>query len=141
MENIDQLIFMYSKTAGYSRFLFALSHLYALTKEPIFLNGTNMVIDYLKEHQHSLGGIEEADNPDPDRYGAEDTGVFRYNGEGIGDQLYTNNFMTINSWEAWKAIGDTQLLSFNQKLVDYISHIQIDSDKKEFNGGGCVHFI
>ena len=140
LENMDQLKYMYSKTAGYSRFLFSLSHLYALTKEKTFLNGINTVIDYLKEHQHELGGIEEADNPDPDRYGTEDTGVFRVNGENIADQLYTNNFMIINSWEAWKATNDTRIFAFNNELVQYISDIQIVSVKKEFSGGWMRSF-
>lgn len=135
LNNMDNLKYMYSKTAGYSRFLFSLSQIYSITKKQKYLSGIHAVNSYLKKHQHELGGIEEADNPDPNRYGTEDTGVFRENGEKIADQLYTNNFLIINSWEAWKATRDSQMLEFNDQLVNYISDIQIVSDKKEYRGG------
>lgn len=140
LENKRDLKFMYSKTAGYSRFLLSLAQMYAVTKDDTLLKGVHNVLDYLAEHQHELGGIEESDNPDPERYGTEDTGVFRMNGEGISDQLYTNNFLLMNTWEAWKATGDPTVKEFLEKLVHFLSGIQITSSRKEFDGGWMRSF-
>ncbi|MEH7380159.1 hypothetical protein V7138_06740 [Bacillus sp. JJ1533] len=135
LENKRDLKFMYSKTAGYSRFLLSLSQMYAVTKNDTIRKGLFEVLDYLSENQHEKGGIEESDNPDPERYGKEDTGVFRTNGERIADQLYTNNFLLMNAWEAWKATDDSKIKKFHEKLGHYLSNIQITSPKKEFDGG------
>ncbi|WP_010281372.1 hypothetical protein [Bacillus timonensis] len=140
LENKRDLKFMYSKTAGYSRFLLSLAQMYAVTKDEIILKGLQEVLEYLTNHQHDLGGIEESDNPEPDRYGTEDTGVFRMNGEGIADQLYTNNFLLMNSWEAWKATGDPKVKELHEKLVQFLASIQITSSKKEFDGGWMRSF-
>lgn len=140
LENKENLKFMYSKTAGYSRFLLSLSQVYALTKDESIRKGLYEVIEYLSAQQHDLGGIEESDNPDPERYGTEDTGVFRMNEEGIADQLYTNNFLVMNAWEAWKATRDSAIHDFHERLVDFISTIQISSPRKEFDGGWMRSF-
>lgn len=140
LENKSDLKFMYSKTAGYSRFLLSLAQLYGVTKDETIRKGLYEVLDYLADNQHELGGIEESDNPDPERYGTEDTGVFRMNGEGIADQLYTNNFLLMNTWEAWKATGDPVVKELNEKLVRFLSSIQITSSKKEFDGGWMRSF-
>jgi hypothetical protein len=140
LQNKEKMKFLYSKTAGYSRFLFSLSLLYALTKDKAIREGLYETVHYLMKCQHEMGGVEERDNPDPDRYGAEDTGVFRENGEGIADQLYTNNFLIVNGWEAWKATGDLLIKDFHEKLCQYISMIQISSRKKEFDGGWMRSF-
>ncbi|WP_440273700.1 hypothetical protein [Ferdinandcohnia sp. SAFN-114] len=134
LDNKSDLKFMYSKTAGYSRFLLSLADMYAVTKSDTILEGLYEVLDYLTENQHKQGGIEESDNPDPERYGTEDTGVFRMNGEGIADQLYTNNFLLMNVWEAWKATGDTKIKKIHEKLAHFLSNIQITSQRKEFDG-------
>jgi len=131
---------MYSKTAGYSRFLLSLSEVYAITGDDEIREGLMDVIQYLTGNQHQCGGIEESDNPDPERYGTEDTGVFRMNGEGIADQLYTNNFLLMNVWEAWKATGDTAVKELYDRLAQFLSAIQISSQKKEFNGGWMRSF-
>ncbi|WP_053362667.1 hypothetical protein [Bacillus sp. FJAT-27251] len=135
LDNKEDLKFMYSKTAGYSRFLLSLAQVYTVTKDAAIHKGLHEVIEYLSQKQHKLGGIEESDNPDPERYGMEDTGVFRFNGEGIADQLYTNNFLTMNAWEAWKAAGDPAIQNLHDNLVNYIASIQISSQQKEFDGG------
>ncbi|WP_053365854.1 hypothetical protein [Bacillus sp. FJAT-27245] len=140
LQNKENLKFMYSKTAGYSRFLLSLSEVYAVTGDETIREGLYDVIHYLSGNQHELGGIEESDNPDPERYGAEDTGVFRMNHEGIADQLYTNNFLLMNTWEAWKATGDTAVKGLYENLARFLSSIQIASDKKEFNGGWMRSF-
>ncbi|THE13613.1 hypothetical protein E1I69_06780 [Bacillus timonensis] len=140
LDNKRDLKFMYSKTAGYSRFLLSLAQVYAVTKDETILKELHEVIDYLAKNQHESGGIEERDNPDPDRYGTEDTGVFRMNGEGIADQLYTNNFLLMNAWEAWKATCDPTVKKFYEKLVRFLSSIQITSPKLEFNGGWMRSF-
>lgn len=140
LRNKDKLKFMYSKTAGYSRFLLSLSEVYAITGDEEIREGLLEVIQYLTENQHELGGIEESDNPDPERYGTEDTGVFRMNGEGIADQLYTNNFLLMNTWEAWKATGDEAIKELYDRLALFLSDIQISSQKKEFNGGWMRSF-
>jgi hypothetical protein len=135
LENKKDLKFMYSKTAGYSRFLLSLAQLFAVTKSDTIQVGLYEVLDYLTENQHKHGGIEESDNPDPERYGTEDTGVFRMNGEGIADQLYTNNFLLMNAWEAWKATEDSKIKNFHKKLSHFLSNIQITSPRNEFDGG------
>ncbi|MEH7179704.1 hypothetical protein [Neobacillus vireti] len=140
LENKEKLKFMYSKTAGYSRFLLSLAQLYAITKDEEIRKGLYEVTDYLTRHQHELGAIEEADNPDPERYGTEDTGVFRLNQEGIADQLYTNNFLCVNAWEAVKATRNSDLKDFHEKIVHFISSIQISAPKCEFDGGWMRSF-
>ncbi|MEH7236015.1 hypothetical protein [Bacillus sp. JJ1562] len=140
LENKKDLKYMYSQTAGYSRFLLSLAQMYAVTKDDTIRKGLYEILEYLAEHQHELGGIEESDNPDPDRYGTEDTGVFRINGEGIADQLYTNNFLLMNAWETWKATGDPTVQAFYEKLSHFLSGIQIYSPKKEFAGGWMRSF-
>jgi hypothetical protein len=140
LNNKEELKFMYSKTAGYSRFLLSVAQLYAVTKDAGIHKGLYEICDYLSDHQHELGAIEEADNPDPERYGTEDTGVFRLNHEGIADQLYTNNFLCINAWEAVKATGDSDFKDFHEKIVQFISSIQIASLKHEFDGGWMRSF-
>ncbi|MCA1041789.1 hypothetical protein LCM00_20030 [Bacillus infantis] len=140
LENKAELKYMYSQTAGCSRFLLSLAHLFAVTKDDRIKEGLYETIEYLKDNQHRLGGIEESDNPDPDRYGTEDTGVFRQNHEGIADQLYTNNFLMMNAWEAWKATEDPVIRNFHENLETFITRIQINSAKNEFNGGWMRSF-
>ncbi|WP_059173865.1 hypothetical protein [Bacillus sp. FJAT-27445] len=140
LENKENLKFMYSKTAGYSRFLLSLSQMYAITRDETIRQGLYEVIDYLSANQNEQGGIEESDNPDPERYGTEDTGVFRMNNEGIADQLYTNNFLLMNAWEAWKATGDEAIKELYENLARFLSGIQISSQKKEFDGGWMRSF-
>ncbi|WP_449540348.1 hypothetical protein [Ferdinandcohnia sp. Marseille-Q9671] len=140
LENKNELTFMYSKTAGYSRFILALAQMYAVTKDNRIRNGLYEIFSYLADKQHELGGIEESDNPDPERYGTEDTGVFRMNGEGIADQLYTNNFLLMNAWEAWKATSDPAVKEMNDKLGTFLTSIQISSQKQEFDGGWMRSF-
>lgn len=138
--DIENLKFMYSKTAGYSRFLLSLAQIYAVTKDDTIRKGLYDVIEYLSANQHESGGIEESDNPDPERYGTEDTGVFRFNDEGIADQLYTNNFLLMNAWEAWKATGDPGVKNLYDRLAQFLADIQISSPKKEFDGGWMRSF-
>ncbi|CEG26447.1 hypothetical protein [Bacillus sp. B-jedd] len=140
LRNKDKLKYMYSKTAGYSRFLLSLSEVYAITGDEEIHEGIMEVIQYLAANQHELGGIEETDNPDPERYGTEDTGVFRMNHEGIADQLYTNNFLLMNAWEAWKVTGDAAVKELHDGLARFLTDIQISSQKKEFNGGWMRSF-
>ncbi len=140
LDNLENLKFMYSKTAGYSRFLLSLAQVYAVTKDERICRGLHEVFEYLSIHQHELGAIEESDNPDPERYGTEDTGVFRKNHEGIADLLYTNNFLLMNAWEAWKATGDPKMIEFYDKLARFITKVQIGSSKKEFDGGWMRSF-
>ncbi|MFE7062853.1 hypothetical protein ACFVAD_11945 [Sutcliffiella sp. NPDC057660] len=140
LENKRDLKFMYSKTAGYSRFLLSLAQMYKVTKDETIRHGLYEVLEYLFENQHELGGIEESDNPDPERYGTEDTGVYRSNNEGIADQLYTNNFLLVNAWEAYKATGDPAVKEKYEKLVQFIASIQITSPKEQFDGGWMRSF-
>ncbi|HUC91488.1 MAG TPA: hypothetical protein VMS09_05565 [Paenibacillus sp.] len=135
LEHREKLTYMYSKTSGSARFLLALSHLYAVTGDKKIEKGLYEVFDYLKLQRHASGGIEEADNPDPERYGKEDAGVFLYNGEGISDQLYTNNFIAMNGWEAWKATRDESFFGFHDDIAGFMASIQIVSDLKAYNGG------
>jgi hypothetical protein len=135
LEHPEELEFMYSKTSGLSRFLLGLSQIYALTKNEKVKDGLYEVLNYLEEHLHPSGGVEEADNPAPERYGTEDTGVFVFNGEGIADQLYTNNFLAINLWEAWKATGDSKVLSLYKKISSFLANIQIHSVDPLIDGG------
>lgn len=82
-----------------------------------------------------MGGIEEADNPDPDRFGKEDAGVYIHNGEGIADQLYTNNFLLMNAWEVWKATGDERFKTFYDRLSGFLCGIQISDADSRYHGG------
>lgn len=134
LANQDKWYFMYSKTSGYTRFLFVLGQLNKYYDDPDLRQGLKATLAYLKSAQHESGGVEERDNPDPNRFGKEDTGVFRFNGEGIGDFLYTNNFLLMNLWEVWKAIGDKDALAFYHELRAFVSYAQIKSIQPTYNG-------
>lgn len=135
LDHPEELEFMYSKTSGLSRFLLGLSHVYTLTRNEKVKEGIYDVLSYLEKHLHESGGVEEADNPAPDRYGKEDTGVFLFNGEEIADQLYTNNFLAMNLWEAWRSTQDRDVLSFCQKVSAFLANIQIQSSDSLIDGG------
>jgi hypothetical protein len=135
LRNRDKMRFMYSRTSGLSRFVLPLGFLARHDESGTIAKGLEETIDYLLARQHASGGIEEADNPDPDRFGQEDTGVFRHNGEGIADQLYTNNFLLMNAWEAWKATGSIKYYELYRKLAGYLCRIQIRSPEPRFHGG------
>ncbi|WP_210367560.1 hypothetical protein [Bacillus sp. REN3] len=140
LDHPGKMEFMYSKTAGYSRFLLGLSQVYALSGDKRIKKGLFEVLNYLEECMHGSGGVEEADNPSPARYGTEDTGVFIDNGEGIADQLYTNNFLAMNAWEAWQATGDKKVFDFHTKITEFLNKIQIHSSEKLVDGGWMRSF-
>lgn len=131
----DELDFMYSRTSGLTRLLLPLGFLTKYDPGGEIEAGLRRIIDYLDSHQHACGGIEEADNPDPGRFGLEDAGVYIYNGEGIADQLYTNNFLVMNSWEAWKATGRASDRKLHGEVAGFMRSIQIRSGDKRYNGG------
>lgn len=135
LERMGELKFMYSRTSGLSRFLLPLGYLSRKDPTGRIRQGLDEVTHYLLSHLHSLGGIEEADNPDPERFGQEDTGVFLYNGEEIADQLYTNNFLLMNAWEAWKATREDKYAELYQNLSRFLCGIQIESPNPLFDGG------
>ncbi|WP_404404840.1 hypothetical protein [Jeotgalibacillus malaysiensis] len=135
LEHLDEMKWMYSKTSAYARFSLAISGLLKFRDDEKLRNGLSHVMNYLISHQHSSGGVEEADNPDPERYGYEDTGVYIYNGEGIADLLYTNNFMLMNVWEAWKQTGNEQYFEFYRKLRDFLVNVQVESESSLYHGG------
>ena len=131
----DELEFMYSRTSGLSRFLLPLGFLSRYDDSGEIHNGIERIVNYLLTCQSPLGGIEETDNPDPERFGKEDAGVFIHNGEGIADQLYTNNFLLMNVWELWKSNGDHVHRELYESLSDYMCQIQMISEENRYNGG------
>ena len=134
-ENKDKWKWMYSRTAALARYLFPLSLVLQVVEDrEVWEEELYWTIAELQRHQVELGGIEEADNPDPERFGAEDTGVFIHNGEGIADLLYTNNFLLLNLWEGWQATKDPQILQFYTALNTFLRKIQINSSYTSFNG-------
>ncbi|HEY4552359.1 MAG TPA: hypothetical protein VIG80_04130, partial [Bacillaceae bacterium] len=140
LEHLKSHTYMYSKTSGYSRFLLGLAQVYRLTGDAAVKDGLMHVLDYLKEKQHEKGAVSEADNPDPDRYGSEDTGVFTADGDEIADQLYTNNFLAMNLWESWMALKEENVYQFHEQVTDFLANIQIKSSRNEFNGGWMRSF-
>ncbi len=135
LDHLQDMKWMYSKTSAFTRFSLALTGLYACTKEEKYQEALTDVMEYLLTHQHPLGGIEEADNPDPERYGLEDTGVYIYNNEGIADLLYTNNFLLMNSWEAFKHTGNERYEWMYKQLKEFLLYTQIESPLSLYNGG------
>ncbi|NMO94354.1 hypothetical protein [Paenibacillus lemnae] len=131
----DELWFMYSQTSGYGRFTLALAYLQQFDESGELRQGLEDISTYLLSHQDASGAIQEADNPDPDRFGEEDAGVYIHNGEGIADQLYTNNFLLMNVWECWKATGDERYKQWYNQLSDFLCRIQIRSHDARYNGG------
>lgn len=135
LEHMEQCKWMYSRTSGMGRFLLPLTYLAKHDETGRLAAGLQRIVDYLREHQHSSGAVEEADNPDPDKYGKEDTGIFRFNGEGIADQLYTNNFLLMNVWEAWKQTGNVEYRRVYDQVSSYLRAIQARSDDPKYDGG------
>ncbi|WP_438349308.1 hypothetical protein ACP8HI_01030 [Paenibacillus sp. FA6] len=131
----DELKFMYSRTSGVTRLLLPLGFLCKYDQTGEIEAGLRRTMDYLSVHQHRLGGIEEADNPDPERFGQEDAGVYIANGEGIADQLYTNNFLVMNSWESWRSTGNPQYKMLHEEVSAFMRSIQIRSADGRYDGG------
>src|SRR5690625_4140714 len=67
LENKSQMKWMYSLTSANSRFLLAISALLRYKDDDVLKHGLNDIIKYLKSNHHRRGGVEEADNPDPER--------------------------------------------------------------------------
>jgi hypothetical protein len=135
LDHMDELKFMYSRTSGLNRFLLPLGYLIQHDDSGQIERGMKQIIDYLLACQSELGGIEEMDNPDPERFGKEDAGVYIHNGEGIADQLYTNNFLLMNVWELWKATGNLEYRKLYDELSSYMCQIQIASTDVRYDGG------
>lgn len=134
-ENKANWKWMYSRTAALARYLFPLSLILQLVEDKeVWEEEFYWTIRELRKHQAELGAVAEADNPDPDRFGAEDTGVFIHNGEGIADLLYTNNFLLLHLWEGWRATKDPQILRFYNELSAFMRRTQISSSYASFNG-------
>ncbi|SDD12365.1 hypothetical protein SAMN02799630_02164 [Paenibacillus sp. UNCCL117] len=131
----DEFWLMYSHTSGYGRFMLPLAYLQRFDDSGELGEGLKQVAEYLLAHKHSSGAVQEADNPDPDRFGLEDAGVFIHNGEGIADQLYTNNFLLMNVWEAWKSTGDESYKSWYRELAAFLCRIQLTSGDPRYDGG------
>ncbi|PYI51585.1 hypothetical protein [Paenibacillus flagellatus] len=131
----DELRFMYSRTSGLTRLLLPLGYLSKRDATGEVARGMERIASYLMTWRDASGAIQEADNPDPERFGKEDAGVYIHNGEGIADQLYTNNFLLMNSWEAYKATGSEELGELYRGLSAYMSRIRIRSAEPRFNGG------
>ena len=130
-----QLAFMYSRTSGLTRLLLPLGYLIKHDASGEIEAGLRQAIAYLMSRQHALGGIEEAGNPDPERFGMEDAGVYIDDGEGIADQLYTNNFLLMNSWELWKATGHPADRKLQEGVSAFMRRIQIRSGDERYDGG------
>lgn len=135
LARMDELTFMYSRTSGLNRFLLPLGFLSQHDDSGEITAGIQKIVDYMLECQGKYGAIEEMDNPDPERFGKEDAGVYIHNGEGIADQLYTNNFLLMNMWELWKATGKESYQELYNDLSSYMCRIQISSTDPRYNGG------
>ncbi|MGN7170754.1 hypothetical protein ACTHSJ_33325 [Paenibacillus cellulositrophicus] len=135
LRRMDRLNLMYSRTSGLSRLLLPLAYLERHDDTGEIRRGLDRILEYLRQHRHPCGAIEEADNPDPDKYMKEDTGVFRYNGEGIADLLYTNNFLAMNLWEGWKQTGREAFRELAAQVSAFLSSVQIRSCDSRFDGG------
>ena len=134
-ENKEKWKWMYSHTAALARYLFPLALILQIVEEKAtWEEEFYWTIAELKKHQVALGAIVEADNPDPERFGAEDTGVFIHDGEGIADLLYTNNFLLLHLWEGWKGTKDPEILGFYEHLRTFLCSTQIRSSSTNFNG-------
>ncbi|RJE83970.1 hypothetical protein D3P07_24515 [Paenibacillus sp. 1011MAR3C5] len=135
LANRDHMQFMYSRTSGWTRLLLPLGYLARHDHTGEIASGLCDIAQALTVNQHALGGIEEADNPDPERFGLEDAGVYISNGEGIADQLYTNNFLVMNSWEMWRATGNESYKKLHEDVAAFMRSIQICSADSRFDGG------
>lgn len=123
----DDLQFMYRRTSGLTRFLLPLGFLNEHDDSGEIARGLDDILQYLISRRNMSGGIEEADNPEPERFGQEDAGVFNDNGEGISDQLYTNNFLVMNAWEVWKRTGNERFRELYEDVSGFMRRIQIRS--------------
>ena len=134
-ENKEHWKWMYSRTAALSRYLFPLALILQVVEDKaVWEEEFYWTITELQKHQMKFGAIAEADNPDPERFGAEDTGVFIHDGEGIADLLYTNNFLLLHLWEGWQATKDPHILQFYNELSAFMQKTQITSSYPSFNG-------
>lgn len=134
-ENKTKWCWMYSRTAALARYLFPLSLALQLVEDRETIHEEfYWTINQLRQYQNDAGAIEETENPDPERFGTEDTGVFIHDGEMISDLLYTNNFLLLNLWEGWKATEDEEILDFYNELNSFLRKVQIKSKNLTFDG-------
>ena len=62
-------------------------------------------------------------------YGTEESPLIFENGDPVADMLYTCNFAFFGLNEAAHATGDAQMAAAAQKLSDFLTRIQVSSDK------------
>lgn len=99
----------------------------------------NTMIDELLKNQQACGAIrEELGDPKSglfgrtrsnDEYGKHEAPLIFNNNDPIADMLYTNNFAFIGLNEAAKATGDPKHLDAVNRMSDFLTRIQVKSDK------------
>lgn len=97
-----------------------------------------MVSEFLK-NQVECGAVrEELGDPakgmfgrvrSNEAYGTEESPLIFENGDPVADMLYTCNFAFFGLNEAAHATGDAQMAAAAEKLSDFLTRIQVSSDK------------
>jgi len=122
------------KSHAYARMLVPLAFLYRADGSRRWLDLAAEVDNYLADKQADCGAIYEWDHWDIREFRG-DTGIFHENGEKIADLLYTNNFVLLNSWFAWKSTGEQRYLERFERVADFLMSIQIQSNDPKIDGG------
>jgi len=127
--------FLISKTAEAARFILPLALAYAYTADKFYWNALEQQAAYLRSRTSSCGAIQEDQSNTGDRLSGTDLGLTYDGTETISDQLYTTSFASMNFWIAYKATGDQAYLQDFFRLTDYLVRIQVESSKRETDGG------
>lgn len=99
----------------------------------------NFMVDELLKNQVTCGAIrEELGDPSTGRYGKiksnseygkNEAPLISSNGDPVADMLYTNNFAFIGLNEAAKVTGDPKHIEALNRLSDFLTRIQVESDR------------
>ncbi|MET7966236.1 LamG-like jellyroll fold domain-containing protein [Micromonospora sp. NPDC005305] len=127
-----------SRTAASARYLLPLAAAYRYTKEPRYKATMLEIADYLREHQDpETGAIPELDGRNPtsnDAYGTGENSIFQENGDPVTDQLYSLGLLSMNLQLAYEATKDPTFRGIQEKLLDYLARIQIESSQDSLDG-------
>jgi len=127
--------FLISKSAESSRFMLPLALAYAYTSDPFYSEAMAQSAAYLRSRTAACGAIQEDQSNTGEKLSGTDLGLVYDGTETISDQLYTTNFASMNFWIAYKVTGDEAYLRDFIRVTDYLVRIQVESAKREIDGG------
>lgn len=127
-----------------ARMILPLAWLVRIEDTPLHRQWLDMVVTKLLENQQSSGAIREelgggggmfGSTKSNKEYGLHEAPLIFENGDEVADMLYTSNFAFFSLNEAAKATGNVKYAAAVQRLSDFLTRIQVKSNKhKDVDG-------